>query len=151
MIRNFISSFVEKVHEKIDPSYLKKKENVRQNLMTVGLVSTASLVMSTAFGIFGIALTNSAKTSVLAGLSVLLVSLPMGYLSYNVYKVSGNAKSIIDDPKLYWDPLKSEKGLKGANIQKVKRKLEEGTIGFSWVIDCAVTEGIKVYKAKKKE
>lgn len=135
---NFICSSIENIHENIDPSYLKEKEGVKNNVLVIGLVSTATFVTSIAFAIFGIALTVSSGLGAFIGFPIILVSLPVGYLSYNAYKISKNTNDIIDNPKKYQRLF----GLDPAfDKQKIKNKLEQGTFCFSSIVEIAL-EGV---------
>lgn len=134
---SFISSFMENVHENIDPSYIREKEETKKQLQSIGLISTAILVASIALVIFGVALTASGGFSAIIGLPIILVSLPLGYLSFNAYKVTKNISDIEDNPKEYqrfigWDLIWDK--------QKIKKKLEQETFCFSWIVDVAVEE-----------
>lgn len=80
---NFISSFMENIHENIDPSYMKEKEETKKQLQAIGLVSTAALIVSIAIGLFGTASTASGGFGAVIGLPLILVSLPLGYFSFN--------------------------------------------------------------------
>lgn len=132
MVR-FVSSFVEDFREFVDPSYLEAKEEMKKNLRTMGLVATGTLVASFALTFFGAALTTSGF-----GAPIIFVSLPLGYSSYNCYKISENLYDIIENPTEYqkFTSLSVDK-------QKIKKKLGEGTFCFSWIIDLAVDEAIK--------
>lgn len=138
---SFISSFVETVHENIDPSYVREKQQVKKGVQATGLISTATLVASIALGTIGIALTCGGLIA--TGLALTSVSLPLCYSSFNAYTVSKNISDIIDNPKQYqkitdfeltWDK------------QKIKKKLEQDTFCFSSIVDVAVE---KVSKLKK--
>ena len=131
---SIISSFIENVHENIDPSYLKEKREIKKNLQQVGLISTAASIASLAVGIFGLALTVSGGLGAIIGLPLILVSLPLGYLAFNTYKLSENMKDIIDNPKEYQRFF----GLVPTfDKQKIKKKLEEETFCFSWAAELA--------------
>ncbi|MBA3816436.1 MAG: hypothetical protein H0X29_07950 [Parachlamydiaceae bacterium] len=134
---NFVSSFIESIHENIDPSYLKDKDQAKKNLKQIGLTSTATLVTSIVFGILGISLTASGAA---IGLPLILVSLPIGYLSFNVYNVSKNINDILDNPKDYQRLFVLDPGY---DKQKIKTKLEQGTFCFSWIIELALDEVAK--------
>ncbi|KAF3362754.1 hypothetical protein PHSC3_000668 [Chlamydiales bacterium STE3] len=152
---NFISSLVENIRGSIDSPYGETHQEAKIGLQTIGLTSTATLVTSVAFGVFGVALTIWGGLAAIVGLTIILVSLPLGYLSYSAYKLSDNMNDIIVNPKKYQgqnllganiDKEKIKKKLKKetvclkANIDKerIKNKLKQETVCLNWVIDCVV-------------
>lgn len=129
---NSMSSFFENIHENIDHAYLLEKEERKKQIQSVGLISTAVLVASAVVGIFGFALTISGTVGAVIGLPLILVTLPLGYLSFNTYKVSKNMNDIIDNPTAYRNlNLTLDK-------QQIKKKLQQETFCFDWIIDLAV-------------
>lgn len=134
---NFISSFLENTHENIDSSYVKEKKEMKKKIRTVGLITTATFLISVIFAIFGIAISTASLWGAIIGLPIILVSLLTSYLSYNGYKISKNINDIINNPKKHQKFL----GLKSVfDKQKIKDKLEKDTIFFSWIIELFVEE-----------
>lgn len=132
---SFVSNFFEGVHETSNPSYVKEKEELREKVQEAKSYSTAVLASSIALFILGIALIGTG-----AGIPLILVSLPMGYASYNFYKTCDNVKDIIDNPKQYQNIW----GLDGTyNRQALRSKLAEGTIFFDWFADFIVAKLVK--------
>lgn len=141
---NHLSSFIghlhdaaEHVHENIDPEYKKQKEEMKDGLQKMGLLSTAGVASSIALGILGIALTASGGLAAIVGVPLILVSLPLGYLAYNAYRVAENLNDIVDNPIKFHAPFTLEKAF---DKQKIKEKLKENTFGFSWIIDFAIDQ-----------
>jgi hypothetical protein len=139
-----ISSFIghlqdgaEHIHENIDPEYKKQKTEIKDSLQKVGLMSTAAIAASVAFGILGITMTASGGLAAIVGVPLILVSLPLGYLAYNGYRVAENLNEIVDNPKKYQATFGLEDGF---DKDKVKAKLKENTFGFSWIIDFAIDQ-----------
>lgn len=137
----FIARFAEGLHEQIDPSYQLKKEETRKQIQQFGLISTASFVLSVAFAIFGIALTASSGLGAFFGFPIIFVALPTCYFSYNASKALTNFNDIINNPKEYLDLLGSP------DKPKIKKKLEERTFGFNWIIDFVVDGTAKKVRA----
>lgn len=139
-----ISSFIghlqdsaEHLHENIDPEYKKQKAEVKGFLQQVGLASTAAAVTSVALGILGIVFAASGGLAAIVGVPLILVSLPVGYLAYNAYRIAENLNEIVDNPKKF----QASFGLEGGfDKDKVKAKLKENTFGFSWIIDVAIDQ-----------
>lgn len=127
-----LSLFLESIHENANPAYLQQKEEKKKLIQSMGLISTAVLVASAVVGIFGIALTLSGGVGAVMGLPLILVNLPLGYLSFNAYKVSQNINDIIDNPAIYRNLNQT------FDKQKIKKKLEKETFFFNWIIDVLV-------------
>lgn len=130
---DYISPYMENIHENVDPAYKMEKEEAKRQLQPIGLVATATLIASIALGIFGIALAVSGGYGAIVALPLILISVPLCYLSYNAYKVTKNIDEIIDNPKKYQkfhyqqDPT--------LDMQKIKKKLAKDTICFRPVVD----------------
>jgi|JI9StandDraft_1071089.scaffolds.fasta_scaffold21419_5 hypothetical protein len=137
-VSGFIS-LIEKFHESLDPVYLKKKEGAQKEIQQVGLVATAALVGSVAFGVLGILLTISGGFPAAIGLGLILVTLPLGYLAFNTYTASKNMRDIINSPKEYQKLLSLDQVF---DKQKIKDKVSEGTFCFNWIVDIAVEKMI---------
>jgi len=139
---SFIPSLLENLHQGADPAYAKKKEESKALVAKVELASVAALVVSVAFGVLGIALTVSGGLSLILGFSIILVTLPAGYLVYNAYKTLENIDDVLDNPKKYQDAF----GLTQTfNKELLKAKLKEGTFLFGWFASIAVE---KISKGK---
>lgn len=132
MIGSFINAVTEKIYRNIDTSYIKKEES-KEILQDVGMVSTAVLTASLALTIMGMTITG--------GFALIAISLPLGYLSYNACKVAENMQDVINNYKEY-ELLK----LVDQNLvnQKLKKKLSEGTFCFWWMIELAARNNIQV-------
>ena len=135
---SFISSFAEAIHECADPAYLKFKSQTKKDLEIVGMLATAALVASVVVGIAGFALASAGGLAAVVGAPVILVSLPVGYLAYNIYRITDNLAEIIDNPKKYDNSLGMDLG-----HHKLKRQLKQGTIGFDWIVNFVVSEMAK--------
>ncbi|MBS0585280.1 MAG: hypothetical protein JSR76_03135 [Verrucomicrobia bacterium] len=128
-------SFIEKFHESVSPEYVKKKEGAQKEVQQVGLIATAALVGSVAFGVLGVLLTISGGFPAVIGLGLILVTLPLGYLAFNTYTASKNMRDIIDSPKEYQKFLGLDQAF---DKQKIKNKVSEGTFWFNWIVDIAI-------------
>ncbi|HEV8052651.1 MAG TPA: hypothetical protein VGP47_09155 [Parachlamydiaceae bacterium] len=139
---NPISSFIgrlqdnaESIHENIDPAYRKQKKEVKEGLQKVGLMSTAALATSVALATLGICCLAIGGAAAFVSIPMFFVSLPLGYLAYNAYRISENLNQIIENPKKYQVSF----GLVNAfDKHQVKIKLKENTFGFGWVIDAVM-------------
>ena len=127
----------EYLHENIDSAYKKQKEEVKDCLQKVGLLSTATMAASIALGILGITCAATGGLAAVVGVPLILVSLPLGYLAYNGYRIAENLNDIVANPKKYQVSF----GLEGAlDKDKVKEKLKENTFGFSWIISAVIDQ-----------
>lgn len=144
---NLIPSFLDYIHENIDPAYAERKKEVKKSIQAAGLISTAALVASIVFGVLGIALTTSAGVAVIFGLPIILVSLPVGYLSYNSYKTLENIKDVLENPKKYQNSFGLEDSF---DKQSLKNKLTQGTFCFSWCIGFILEEMFKSGTLKER-
>lgn len=140
MVSFSLASFLENIHETVDPAYLEAKEANKKGIQFVGFIATATFVASVASAIFGMALTVSSGFGAILGAPIILVSLPIGYASYNAAKVSKNINDIIDNPKEYQKLF----GLHQVfDKQKIKKKLEQETFCFSWAVNVVVEAMVK--------
>lgn len=138
---NFIPSVIDYIHENVDPSYMKEKEESKKAIQAAGLISTAGIIASAALAILGL------TSGGLVGSALILVSLPAGYLSYNAYKMFGNIHDIIDNPKIYQNSLGLEPTF---DKQKLKAKLMQDTVCFNFCVDFIVEEMAKAGMAKNR-
>lgn len=132
---SILASFAEKIHEHADPAYLKFKSNAKNDLEVVGMFATAALVASVVVGIAGFALASAGGLTAVIGVPLILVSLPVGYMAYNTYRITDNLADIIDNPKKYDNSLGMDIG-----HHQLKSKLKQGTVGANWVVNFVVSE-----------
>ena len=105
--------------------------DLKSTCRTCSIIGVIGMIVSIALAIIGIALT--ATGCVGGGVPLLVLSVPLAYFSYNGYKVSANALDVIDNYKDY------ENLVSGANTQKIKKRVNEGTICFEYAVDYLVS------------
>lgn len=133
------TELLENFHRSADPQYARDIDKARSALQDAGLWLTAVAVGSVAFGVIGISLTCGGGVGAALGTSLILVTLPLGYLSFNGTKVSKNLSDILNNPKEYI----TLKGFGKLDKQKIKKKVEEETYCFHWIVDAMVDKMIK--------
>ena len=124
------NKFMESAHTRLDPVYAEEKKQRNEILTELGMYATASLVASVTFGVVGFALTSSGGgISKVVGTSLTVMSLPTGFLAFNLYKISQNFVEINKNPDQYSSLTVQN------DPKKIKAKLKEGTILFDSVIE----------------
>lgn len=98
----FIPALIEGIHEAVDPSYMKEKEQAKEACLVLETTSQVALVSAVALAALGITLMATAGVAgIVFGTLFLAVALPLGYVSYNSYRVSDNLSKVINCPKEY--------------------------------------------------
>jgi hypothetical protein len=131
---------IEHIHTALDPVYAKKKEEHLADCQLAKLISAAALATSVAFAVFGIVLAVSGGPAAIVGLALILVSLPLGYLSYNAYRTSENAIDICNNPIEYLNFTRFDETF---NKQTLKNKLTQGTFGFDLFTDLLIEKMVQ--------
>jgi len=109
----------------------KELDQAKSPFRKASIAAVIGLITSVALAIIGIAMIGSGVHS--AGIPLLIVSLPIGYLSYNIYKVSDNIIDALDTMPEYRRHGK-------ADLQKLKVKFKQGTFCFGYAIDYLVAK-----------
>jgi hypothetical protein len=139
---DFLASIFGKVHKQQDPAFAQKLDEAKKELQSSQGQVVAILVSSVAFATFGIA--NAASGSFIS-LPIILVSLPVGFLSYNGYQATKNLYDILDNLTNY----RNSYGLESSfDAQKIKSKLKEGTYFFEWTTNANVDEMVRSGQAR---
>jgi hypothetical protein len=125
-----ISSAVNQIRRHLDPVYVSQYREEKEACRRVGMVSLASIVGSVALDILGFSLATCGGIAAVIGASLLLASLPIGYLAYNCYTLSKNVLEIVNNPSAY-----RILGLGPADRQRIRSKLGEGTFLCNWAVD----------------
>ena len=108
-----------------------EKKEIHETRLGVHATALIALVASVAFSILGVASCLGGIPFI--GVSLLLISLPVAYFSYNVQKVCANGKEIIDSPGKYtnlWTGAMDE--------AKIHSRLSKDTFCFDPFISFAI-------------
>ena len=109
-------------------------KEVKEKFVTASLESTAVLIGSVALDIIGIGISYS-WLGPIVGVPIILVGLPLGFASYNGYRVSENLLQVINHPKEYCTSKNT------FDKEKLKKVLTQNTLLCSPAIDL-LAEGI---------
>jgi hypothetical protein len=112
-------------------------EEAKKPFRKASLIAVISLCFSVALAIIGIAFAVSGTPA--ASIPFLLVSLPAGYLSYNIHKVSDNALDVLDKWTEYRTQMANQRVWDARAIKEVKAQLKQGTFCFGYAIDYIVS------------
>lgn len=133
-ITNIGARVLDGFHEYADPEYVQKKDEAREKIQEMKLMSLAGIVTSVVLAILGI--TIAAAGSAVAALPIISASLLLGYTFYNINKTFTNMEEVNDNPKQFQNYV----GFGGINEKKMKSQLSKGTFCFEWFINHLVKQ-----------
>lgn len=106
---------------------------VKRSLRSCSIIAVIGMIVAVSLAIIGIALTATGCPG--AGVPLLILSVPLGYFSYNGYKVCANAIDVIANFKDYHKLL----GLAGVDEKQIKTRLSRDTFCFDYAVDHMVS------------
>lgn len=112
-----------------DPAYKAQREKYRKMYQEYQSQSSAALCASVGAGVLGLACSSS-----LIRVPLLMIALPVGYLSYNANKFFGNVSEFNDNPFKYFS-LKTLCDKPSIDREAFRRLLQKDTVCFDWAID----------------
>jgi hypothetical protein len=125
-----IASAVDRIRRDIDPLYPNQFSEEKEDCRVLQLVAVAGIVGSVALAILGFFLSVPSGIAAIIGIPLLFASLPIGYVSYNLYTISKNMLEIFNNHSYY-----RALGLGYFDRQRVVSRLETGTFFADWAVD----------------
>lgn len=129
-MKDYFCNAFDWAHTKLSPRYTEAKEQIEVTAEMGRVTSLALLSSSIACIALGISLTAIGLYP--AGIAIIFVFLPVGYIAYNTCMICNNAKVIAKNPKLYQPNL-------GFSLQLDEKKLKiallHGNFYGEWILD----------------